>query len=840
MYQPEILAPAGSIESLRGAVAAGADAIYIGGAKFGARAYADNPQTDELMAAIDYVHSKNKKIYMTVNTLLKEEELENELYHFVRDYYEQGVDAMIVQDVGVLHFLATQFPNLPLHASTQMTIVSGDGAAMLTKYPVTRVVPARELSLLELKELRSETTLEIETFVHGALCYCYSGQCLFSSMVGGRSGNRGRCAQPCRMEYTLSDDNKKIRDGYLLSPKDMCTLDMIPQLVEAGIDSFKIEGRMKRPEYTAGVTAAYRKMTDLYLEYGQDRFEEYCRKHPQLIQEEIDRVSDLYNRGGFTKGYYVQYHGKKMMTMERPNHSGVKVGEVAQVKGIQAGIRLEKEIFGQDVLEIRASERTKDANSSYEFTVGKGGMEQLQQEQAKGNRQALYYTNVKPSFPLKAGLPVYRTKNDQLLTELKEQYLTTTVQMPVKGILTAKVGVPLSLTVSVQAGLPANDSASVMLTLQATQKSESKRFQEVTVTGEPVDMAKNQPVTKEKLREQLNKTGESEFYFTDLQIDCEEHIFVPMGNVKELRRKAFAELQTQIIASYRRTADPEVKSPDYLCEVQDEIETVCLVSSQEQWRVVCESEIVNAVYIDLQNCSLSEQIRFARETEQLGKQAFLVLPHIFRSKERKRYEQELPEFEKGGFSGFLAKSLEELTFLKSHTETDKFEVRLNYNLYTVNQEAKKFFLSEGYSRFTASVELNQKELDTLSIMDSDLILYGRLPLMISAQCVRDNVMNCTHGKQTEGLELTDRMNVRFPIRQICSSCYNVIYNSACVSLLGMQDKLEPLHPRAFRLDFVFESEEETKQVLLAYQSGKGLPQNQETSYTKGHFNRGIL
>lgn len=825
MHKPEILAPAGSIESLRGAVAAGADAVYIGGSRFGARAYADNPQEDELLAAIDYVHSKNRKIYMTVNTLLKEEELESELYDFIRTYYEGGVDAIIVQDVGVLHFLAAQFPKLPLHASTQMTIVSGDGVKMLSDYPVTRIVPARELGFSELKELRQETALEIETFVHGALCYCYSGQCLFSSMIGGRSGNRGRCAQPCRMEYTLLSEGRRVRDGYLLSPKDMCTLDQIPKLIEAGIDSFKIEGRMKRPEYTAGVTAAYRKMTDLYWNYGVRGFEDYIKKNPQLLQEEIDRVSDLYNRGGFSKGYYASYHGKQMMTMDRPNHSGVKVGEVAFVKGIQVGIRLEKEVSLQDVLEIRVEEHGKAPKAAYEFTVGKAGMEQLEQERVKGNQQAVYKTNVKPGFPATVGLPVYRTKNEQLLNRLKEQFLDTPLQMPVTGTLLAYEGKPLQLTVELHA--------------KGTLHADI-----VTVTGDMVDVAKNQPVTAEKLAEQLKKTGESEFFFEQLKIESGDHIFVPMGSIKELRRKAFAQLSEQKIAECHREPVRDIRkksvNENKAAAKERKPETVCLVSTKEQLVEVNQCDFVSAVYLDLQELSLSEQTDLARETERLGKQAFLVLPHIFRTKERKRYEKELKVLGNGGFSGFLAKSLEELTFLKEHVETASFEVRLNYNLYTINQEAKQFFFDAGYSRFTASVELNDKELDTLSIKDSDLIIYGRLPLMISAQCLRDNVMECSHGKQMAGIELCDRKNAKFPVRQICSSCYNVIYNSACTSLLGSQKELEALAPLAYRLDFVFESGEETKRVLLSYETGESGRPDQETSYTKGHLKRGIL
>ncbi|MEG0721978.1 MAG: peptidase U32 family protein, partial [Lachnospiraceae bacterium] len=257
----EILAPAGSYESLKAAVKAGADAVYIGGSCFGARAYADNLNEEKLLEAIDYVHLHDCKIYLTINTLLKEKEIEKQLYDYLLPYYRQGIDAVIVQDVGVLEFIKERFPDLPIHASTQMTITNVAGAKFLEEQGVERVVPARELNLTEIREIAEHTGLEVECFVHGALCYCYSGQCLFSSLVGGRSGNRGQCAQPCRLPYQVEGEKNP---SYLLSLKDICTLQMIPEMVKAGITSFKIEGRMKKPEYVAIVTAMYRKYLDLY------------------------------------------------------------------------------------------------------------------------------------------------------------------------------------------------------------------------------------------------------------------------------------------------------------------------------------------------------------------------------------------------------------------------------------------------------------------------------------------------------------------------------------------------------------------------------------------------
>ena len=816
--KPEILAPAGSIESLKGAICAGADAIYIGGSKFGARAYADNPETDMLLEAIDYVHMKDRRIYLTVNTLLKEKELTNELYDFIEKYYRAGIDAVIVQDVGVLHFLAKYFPELPIHASTQMTLVSADGAKALSEYPVTRLVPARELSLEEIKQIRKNTTLEIEAFVHGALCYCYSGQCLFSSMIGGRSGNRGRCAQPCRMSYSVIEDGrKKAENLYVLSPKDMCTLEQIPELIEAGIDSFKIEGRMKRPEYSAGVTSAYRLMTDLYMEYGKEGFYQYLKKHPNMLKEQLNNVADLYNRGGFTKGYYVQYHGKQMMSMKRPNHTGVKVGEVSKVQGIRAGISLEKKINAQDVLEIRTG-----VGESYEFTVGKAGMEE---------KVGFYETNVKKGFPLRKGQEVYRTKNESLLNQLRETYVEGQIQLPVKAECIAIPNQPVSLTVS----LEAHQKSSLL----PKEDAENLRKITITVTGEEVMEAKNAPMTAEKIKEQLQKTGESEFVFEELNVIVGEKTFLPVGKIKELRRTAFEQLKEELLKGYRRELKEKQLQPTIktISNKQEETEVIALVSEQTQWNVVLEEERISTIYLDLQNLSLKEQIELCKQTKEKGKKTFLVLPHIFREKEKLRYKAELEQFREENFDGFLVKSLEEITFLKEHKLDTKFELRLNYNLYVFQKEAKEFFREKNLKHFTAPLELNEEELSILGVEDCDFIVYGRTPLMISAQCVRDNVFHCTLGQKTEGIILSDRMGAEFPVRQICSSCYNIIYNSACFSLLGSRIQ-EKFSPAGFRFDFTIETSEEVKKVIDAFFS-ENTTALKVGPYTKGHFKRGV-
>ncbi|MBR6614616.1 MAG: U32 family peptidase, partial [Lachnospiraceae bacterium] len=309
----EILAPAGSFESMVAAVNAGADAVYIGGSRFGARAYANNLDEEMMIRAIDYVHLHGAKIYMTVNTLVKEKELPD-LYDYLKPYYEAGLDAVIVQDLGVFAYIREHFPDMDIHVSTQMTVTGKYSAAKLKEMGAVRVVPARELTLGEIRDIYDETGLEIETFVHGALCYCYSGQCLFSSLIGGRSGNRGRCAQPCRLPFDVVRDGRYINkknEKYVLSLKDLCTLDLIPDILEAGVCSLKIEGRMKSPRYTAGVVSIYRKYVDLYLKNGRNGYKVDPADKRMLL--------DLFDRGGQSEGFYRVHNGRDMVVLkEKP------------------------------------------------------------------------------------------------------------------------------------------------------------------------------------------------------------------------------------------------------------------------------------------------------------------------------------------------------------------------------------------------------------------------------------------------------------------------------------------------------------------------------------------
>ena len=860
MRKTEILAPAGSYEAMQAAVNAGCDAVYIGGAKFGARAFADNPDMEYLLRAIDYVHLHGKRLYLTVNTLLKQNELEAELYDYLLPYYKEGLDAVIVQDVGVMRFIHTHFPKLPIHVSTQMTVTQASVEKLWNDCGVTRIVPARELSLAEIKEMSDLTNLELEVFVHGALCYCYSGQCLMSSLIGGRSGNRGRCAQPCRLEYTVSDGTKK-QKTYILSPKDLCTLENIPELIQAGVHSFKIEGRMKRPEYTAGVVEAYRYFTDRYEELGAAQYEVWLRKHPELLKEAKLRLADLYNRGGFTTGYLKQHNGRSMMSMERPNHSGVPIGTVEKVTGNTAHIRVQETLSAQDILEIRMA-----TGESYEFTL-----------KNPAKKKELLPANFKTGLSVRPKDAVYRTKNTALLTRLEESYLKQEKKIPVTGYFYAKEGEVCSLTLQTESGegmplQPFGEQRTVPVS--------------VTVEGFFVQSAQKQPATEEAVKRPLLKTNDTAFVFQELSVQLEGNVFLPNGQLNELRRNALVALEQEIYKQYAREENPAYDEIDFDEEEQiqkidrrDVVETarktsvtetvetidsngvnvfvekekqdgqkgsrkqpvlVCQIEQLEQLPPVLACEQVSAVYVNGQDFSAEEHTKIIDRIHTAGKQAVLVMPHIFRSAVQKKYEAMWNVLKQ--YDGYLIRTAEELVFLQERAYGKQNTHILNYNMYVMNEQAKQYYKERGITKFTVPVELNAKEWSALGLQDMEVVVYGHLPLMVSAQCIRKNTAQCKLvDKQSEKIfTLTDRMEKEYKTRQSCMPCYNTIYNPECLSLLSELKDIVQMGAKTIRLDFTFETKEEIQTVL---KEAVGVLYNgtdaTKTGYTKGHYKRGV-
>ncbi len=712
----EILAPAGSVRSLQAAVCAGADAVYIGGSRFGARAYAENPEEGQLLEAIDYVHFHGRKIYMTVNTLLKDEEMDT-LYDYLLPYYERGLDAVIVQDLGVLDFVREQFPGLAIHVSTQVTVTNALGAAFFKEKGAERIVPARELNLREIRKMKESAGLEIECFVHGALCYCYSGQCLMSSMIGGRSGNRGQCAQPCRLPYEVFGGKKQ----DILSLKDLCTVEMLPDLLEAGIDSFKIEGRMKQPEYVYTVVSIYRKYVDLYLTEGAENF--------RVSGEDIKLLQGAYRRRGYCKGYYRQHNGKNMISLTRP---------------------------------LCGAEDVCNAPDDY---------------------------------------------------KIKEK---------INGELI----------------LFAGRSAKINLEFNGTK---------ITCEGTAVQEAQQQPLTEVRVRRQMEKTGGTEVEFESLDIKMSDHIFLPMQSLNELRREGIRRLFREVTAGYRRE---KVLKEENLQDAEDAAILKCcdaaapwisvLVNETAQLEAALDMEQIAVVYVDSHigwDEAVERRITACRKDGRYRKKVMLAMPFIFREHTIRIFEKLYDEMSEL-YDGVLIRNWESYMWLRRHRYQK--EIISDYPLYVFNRRSKEFLEREGLSGYTASVELNSRELLRLGIQGAGLIVYGYQPVMVSANCVFKNLRGCT--KKEGILYLTDRYHKKFAVKNYCRDCYNIIYNPIPLMLVWQAAEIKKLGPAYVRLDFTTETQEETRKIVRLYSAA--FLDGQKVSapdmeYTKGHFKRGV-
>ena len=798
----EILAPAGSMECLKAAIAAGADAVYTGGALFGARAYAHNLTEEELLEAIDYVHLHGRRLYLTVNTLIKDREMEKQMYDYLLPYYRQGLDAVIVQDIGLFRFIRKHFPDLPIHASTQMTLTGVDGAKFLEKEGAQRIVTSRELSMAEVKKIADETELEIESFVHGALCYCYSGQCLFSSFIGGRSGNRGQCAQPCRLLYRTPEAK---RPQYLLSLKDICTLELIPEMIESGIYSFKIEGRMKKPEYAAAVAFQYRKYTDLYLKYYEECPAEedpaaYAMKKYRVREEDRQMLLDLYNRGGFHTGYYHTQNGREMISLNRPNHAGVPAVKVLAKKGRNVTAKALTDLYPQDIIELPMRKgREKADNYTCKDAVRKGMNVQIP---------------VFADTPFKRDEIWMRTRNSTLIDTLREEFVNGKIKERICGTFRLYPQEKATLTVKC-------------------------RDAEITVAGEKAQEALSQPMSRERIEKQLRKTGNTEFEFSFLKAEIGEKVFLPMQNLNELRRDALETLEKVICEKYRRSGevkDPEEDKTELSMEEEVLSGWTASVRTAEQMEVILEEEAIGRIYVD---CTMFPRIwekdsyvEWITKVHAAGKEIYLVMPYIFRERTRKQYEAAYNRIFGAGWDGILIANYESFAFLKEHGYTGR--IMTDYNLYEFNQESRKFWKEKGVFEFTAPVELTERELQDLRVKDGEVIVYGYLPMMISAGCIQKTTRGCL--KKSGQTTITDRYRNPFVVKNECDYCYNILYNYVPLYLGDRMEEVYQIGPGRIRLMFTTERQQEVRQILSAYFEGKELP---EGTYTRGHWKRGI-
>ena len=492
MKKPELLAPAGNMDAFLAAIEAGADAIYIGGYTFGARAFANNFSDDEIIKCINYAHLYGVKVYITVNTIVYEKEVDLFL-NYIDFLHRNNVDAIIIQDLGMFDLVRKVYPNLELHASTQMHIHNLNGVLNLQKWGAKRVVMARETSYETLKEIKKHTSIELEVFVHGALCVSYSGQCLMSSLIGGRSGNRGKCAGTCRQQYNLIDDNGKKYNGdsYLLSTRDLNTLEDIGKLIELGIDSFKIEGRMKRAEYVYLVVSIYRKAIDNYLKYKETR----------ITENDILELKKIYNRK-FTKGYL--FNDKNIMNTYRPNHLGIKIGKVIKKDKNSIYIKLNNKLINGDG--IRFLNKVEDDG----LIISQMYINKQKVISAKEND----VIEIKGNINCDNGATVIKTTDKEQMDKLNNLINKRTRKVSINGKVIVKQDEFMKITL--------NDGKN-----------------EVTfISDEKPQLATNKPLMKEDIEKQIKKINDTIYTFRNLEIYTDNKSFVPLSKLNEIRRGA--------------------------------------------------------------------------------------------------------------------------------------------------------------------------------------------------------------------------------------------------------------------------------------------------------------
>lgn len=789
----ELLSPAGSKESVYAAVNNGCNAIYLGGKRFNARKYASNFSDEDLKEVIDYCHLRDVKVLITLNILYKNTEI-NDVLLFVSEMYAAGADAFIVQDIGIFSILKSNFPSIKLHASTQMTIHNIQGVNFLHRLGFARIVLSRELSLDEIENICKNTKAEIEIFIHGALCVSYSGRCLISSMIGERSGNRGCCAQPCRLKYSLLKGNSVICTDYLLSPKDIMTAPIINELIHAGINTFKIEGRMKSSEYVALVTKTYRKYIDLSLE-----------NNFKPNGNDIKKLTQIFNRGGdSSEGYLKTWSGKSMIS-KSPKSSGILVGKVENYnrKTENISIKLYEDIISGDGIEIWTEK---------EPHIGTN----ISKPALAGDTITL---KIKGST--KKGDLVYKSYDKQLNDELKKDCQNNTRQITVNAYVIAVLGKPVSLIL---------------------------QYGKITAkcTGVTAAEAENQPLTPEILKEKLSKTGNTPFKIEFKEITCGSGIYIPISELNSLRRKAVGILSEKITESFKRDKIQISYTPKERIVPNRKYITVH-VSTKEQFEEALMYDI-KRIYLEFNNIFYNNIDYCVSKAHYNNKELYMCFPRIYRQPSFKDFKKIFSIFEKSEADGYLIRNYGDI-------KTDK-KLISDYTFNIFNSAGLEA-VSQIFSEITLSPELTARELSGIAADNTEIFTYGRLTLMTTHQCPiglyaakKTSSRFCPLKGNTDSYFLKDRLNICFPIQRDCFSCTAAILNSAPVCTLQKFQSIKNIPSKYFRLTFTDESPSLTGDIIYSHinllnggiydkRVEKTINNIKDIGFTNGHFFRGV-
>ena len=797
MKVPELLSPVGDLECLKAAVQNGANTVYLGASSFNARARATNFNNENLKEAILYAKLRNVKVNLTLNTLLKENEL-NEAISLAVFAYNCGVDAIIIQDLGLAKFLHTNYPEITLHASTQMTVHNLEGVKQLEAFGFKRVVLSRELSISEIEYIRKNTNAELEVFIHGALCISYSGQCLFSSMVGNRSGNRGMCAQPCRLPYELYSNKNLLDKGFLLSPRDQSAIDFLPALIKSGIDCFKIEGRLKAPEYVATVTKIYRKYIDFIIKNINLSDEELINQIHTMIEipNEITGLSDkeellqVFNRGNFSKGHFENEPNTKLIYSQKPNNMGLYLGKIQNFNNQKGHItlKLENSISVGDRISINNENYTVSElmikNKNYP-TLDSGNTVTL--GRMKGN--------------ISNGMSVFRIENKKLSTFAQSIFSSEKelLNIPFDAEITIKKGLPIKLTVYGKTGFYKN--------------------LKVTIDSNIIpETAENQPVSKEKIIAQLSKTGNTPFCFENINIDLENNLFIPkISSLNELRRNAFAELENKVKEIYTFNINDSKNVSD-----NDSVTPLSPISSPSISLLLnilnnnfnyAELTGIDALYIPYKYF-LNSSYDFTLETLCNKFKVFLYMPSIMRENYFGALNSTIEKSLNFGVKGFVISHISQIESLRKYN----LPVIGNYTLNVYNNESIKTLKDFGLVKFTPSVELEKAdllELLNLASLPSELIVYGKTPLMTNNYCYLGKSNRCYKDCKKLCLEnskfyLKDRLGFEFRIVPDNTCTITTIYNSKITSI-NYTDFINKIN--SVRIDILDENLDDIQKII---------------------------
>ena len=826
MKKPELLSPVGNFECLKAAVQNGADAVYLGSGNFNARARATNFSDETLKEAIRYAKLRNVKVNLTLNTLIKNEEFVDSV-NLAIQAYNYGVDSIIIQDLGLANYLLKHYPKIVLHASTQMTVHNLAGVKQLEQLGFSRVVLSRELDINEIKNIKENTKTELEVFIHGALCISYSGQCLLSSIVGGRSGNRGLCAQPCRLPYELIDSkNNKIDSGYLLSPRDLCAIEFLPELVKTGIDCFKIEGRLKSPEYVGTVTRIYRKYIDYIYENSNLSNNELSKNINKMINiknsdtslSDKEELLQVFNRGGFSNGHLSKEANRNLIFKEKSNNEGIYLGKVStftEKKG-HISIELESPLSIGDKLKINDNIYTVS-----ELMVGN--------------------TNYK-SLPIGSKVTIGRMKGDirknNKIYRIESKALNESISPTFTGEKQFKK-IPLFAEINIKENSP--------ISLRVWGNSGFYKNLETIITSTIVpEKAQNFPISKEKIISQLSKTGNTEFEFKEIKVNLDNNLFIPkISSLNDLRRTALSNLENMVMEKYtfnENFIDKQnslesnfLNNTNIFNTLKEKIhypaKLSLLLNNLKIENKILNLSGVDKLYIPYKFFLSGKYFEFLKQICETYK-TYIYMPNVIRDSLGKNVFDNIKNIIFNfNISGAVISHISQVELFKEF----KLDLIGNYNLNIFNTYSAMELKSLGFSTYNISPELNKVEIIDLinkTDLNSELIVYGKIPLMTNNYCYLGCSNKCytecdKKCSKEEKYYLKDRMNFTFRIVPDNICCLTTIYNSKITSVT-----YKDFNIKYARIDILDEETQEIQSIIDSVRADKKF---EGKNYTNGRI-----